>query len=266
MSDFMRNTRCAHSDGMHGWCSGPVKNNLCTNHQYWLQHGQMLQWFFASHRNAEATHVNNFFPSYYVPQEQQVSVPEHRNSPPDLCSNSGRERFASSCKVPHAVKNGYIKRDESESSSSSESSLSEQSSICDSSVGDNDNEYDNDSDSDGELVFDADGIFAMRAAKEDSIKDNGDDSDNDSIELIDAMVDEKFEFVELDSFGKLREVTVTGVKYEPNTKEEFDSAKEWQNHLYGDKAERIICLETPMSNNFDKLCDTYQPTVFPAEL
>ncbi|GFW71116.1 hypothetical protein TNCV_91591 [Trichonephila clavipes] len=254
------NTRCSHSGGWNGCCSGPVKNNLCTNHQYWQQHGQMLQWVFAMRQNPQADYSNNsfypsyyvpqeqqvsvpeqhnsFYPSYYVPQEQQVSVPEHQNSQPYLCSNSGQERPGPS--------------EESEPSYSSASS-------------DSDSVEDNDNDSDAELVFDADGILAMRAAKEELIKDNEDESDSDSIELIDVMVDEKFEFVELDSFGNLQEIT-GNVKSEPNTKEEFDSAKEWQIYLYGDKAESITCLETPMRNNFDKLSDAYDPTYFPHEL
>ncbi|GFY52993.1 hypothetical protein TNIN_112761 [Trichonephila inaurata madagascariensis] len=73
-------------------------------------------------QNPQADYSNNsFYPSYYVPQEQQVSVPEHQNSQPDLCSNSGRERPGPSREV-HAKKNEYNKYEEFESSYASDSS------------------------------------------------------------------------------------------------------------------------------------------------
>ncbi|GFU26474.1 hypothetical protein NPIL_616371 [Nephila pilipes] len=165
-----------------------------------------------------------------MPHQQYPTMPQHHNLQSEFCSNSGQRNFEQWQEV----------HEDPECSSSP----------------DNDNEI--------ELVFDPSEILAMRAAKDKDSKKEKDDDSDDTIELINAPVDEKFVFVELDSFGQLQ--NMVGMKHEPNAEEELESAKEWQKYMYGDKAERITCLETPMINNYNRLCDTYQPLSFPTDI
>ncbi|XP_055942756.1 uncharacterized protein LOC129972590 [Argiope bruennichi] len=264
-------------------------------HQYLQQHARLTEWILNLHQNLPQTWPNPLDHQNHVchHNHHQNHVCCHNHHQNHVCHHNQHQPVSQGVNyIPHQrhhyqhQRRPYIRRRNTRQNSRHDShhrigNGNEYDAASVEYVGDNGNyvqeednengvlekdnendaaeEHDEDDDSEGEWVFNIEPLMAFRAENEKEVEE--DTKSEASIVLIDAVLDENFEFIQLDDAGQMQKVCDR-----PSTidaKDDLDYDKSTRTFLYGDRADRIAGLETSLEIMFDHISDLHEPIVYP---